>query len=124
MQFCDSVWMSVYDVMCICVCRFVDSVCDVMCICVCRFVVQFGRVLQRQELDAFLAMAVSPLLHDVQTMQDLKVRLLAGLSSLVLNEITGITMCNIHTHTHTHTHTHKPTHAHMHTHTHTCMLVA
>lgn len=35
--------------------------------------VQFGRVLQRQELDAFLAMAVSPLLHDVQTMQDLKV---------------------------------------------------
>lgn len=33
---------------------------------------QFGRVLQRQELDAFLAMSVSPLLHDVQTMQDLK----------------------------------------------------
>ena len=33
---------------------------------------QFGRVLQRQELDAFLAMSVSPLLIDVQTMQDLK----------------------------------------------------
>ena len=87
-QVCGSVWMSVY---------------DVMCICVCRFVVQFGRVLQRQELDAFLAMAVSPLLHDVQTMQDLKVRLLAGpvagLSSLVLNEITGITDYVQHTHT-------------------------
>ncbi|XP_050414572.1 constitutive coactivator of PPAR-gamma-like protein 1 [Patella vulgata] len=43
----------------------------VMC-CVLRYIVQFGRVLQRQELDAFLAMAVSPLLVDVQTMQDLK----------------------------------------------------
>ncbi|XP_025108556.1 constitutive coactivator of PPAR-gamma-like protein 1 homolog isoform X2 [Pomacea canaliculata] len=43
----------------------------VMC-CVLRYIVQFGRVLQRQELDAFLAMAISPLLHDVQTMQDLK----------------------------------------------------
>ena len=84
------------------------SVYDVMCICVCRFVVQFGRVLQRQELDAFLAMAVSPLLHDVQTMQDLKVRLLAGLSSLVLNEITGIT-----DHVQL-THTHKPVCAHTH----------
>lgn len=42
-----------------------------MC-CVLRYIVQFGRVVQRQELDAFLAMAVSPLLHDVQTMQDLK----------------------------------------------------
>ncbi|XP_076448160.1 constitutive coactivator of PPAR-gamma-like protein 1 homolog [Babylonia areolata] len=40
--------------------------------CVLRYMVQFGRVLQRHELDAFLAMAVSPLLHDVQTMQDLK----------------------------------------------------
>ncbi|KAL8608817.1 hypothetical protein ACOMHN_051422 [Nucella lapillus] len=40
--------------------------------CVLRYMVQFGRVLQRQELDALLAMAVSPLLHDVQTMQDLK----------------------------------------------------
>ncbi|ESO82329.1 hypothetical protein LOTGIDRAFT_223375 [Lottia gigantea] len=43
----------------------------VMC-CVLRYIVQFGRVIQRQELDAFLAMAVSPLLVDVQTMQDLK----------------------------------------------------
>ncbi|XP_046542627.1 constitutive coactivator of PPAR-gamma-like protein 1 isoform X2 [Haliotis rubra] len=43
----------------------------IMC-CVLRYTLQFGRVLQRQELDAFLAMAVSPLLHDVQTMQDLK----------------------------------------------------
>lgn len=34
---------------------------------------EYGRVLQRQELDAFLAMSVSPLLLDVQTMQDLKV---------------------------------------------------
>ena len=36
---------------------------------------QYGRILQRQELEAFLAMSVSPLLHDVQTMQDLKVTL-------------------------------------------------
>lgn len=42
-----------------------------MC-CVLRYLLHFGRVLQRQELDAFLAMSVSPLLHDVQTMQDLK----------------------------------------------------
>ena len=41
------------------------------CVC-CRYIIQFGPVLQRRELDAFLAMAVSPLLHDVQTMQDLK----------------------------------------------------
>lgn len=40
--------------------------------CVLRYMLQFGRVLQRQELDAFLAMSVSPLLIDVQTMQDLK----------------------------------------------------
>ena len=40
----------------------------------------FGRILQRQELDAFLAMSVSPLLVDVQTMQDLKV-----FSSVMLN---------------------------------------
>lgn len=40
--------------------------------CVLRYMLQFGRILQRQELDAFLAMSVSPLLHDVQTMQDLK----------------------------------------------------
>ncbi|XP_041349782.1 constitutive coactivator of PPAR-gamma-like protein 1 isoform X2 [Gigantopelta aegis] len=43
----------------------------IMC-CVLRYILRFGRVLQRQELDAFLAMSVSPLLHDVQTMQDLK----------------------------------------------------
>ncbi|KAH9504768.1 hypothetical protein Btru_061924 [Bulinus truncatus] len=43
----------------------------VMCT-VLRYIMQYGRILQRQELDAFLAMAVSPLLHDVQTMQDLK----------------------------------------------------
>ncbi|KAK3608099.1 hypothetical protein CHS0354_004756 [Potamilus streckersoni] len=40
--------------------------------CVLRYMLQAGRILQRQELDAFLAMSVSPLLHDVQTMQDLK----------------------------------------------------
>ncbi|XP_052283833.1 constitutive coactivator of PPAR-gamma-like protein 1 isoform X2 [Dreissena polymorpha] len=40
--------------------------------CVLRYMLEFGRILQRQELDAFLAMSVSPLLHDVQTMQDLK----------------------------------------------------
>lgn len=40
--------------------------------CVLRFILTRGRILQRQELDAFLAMSVSPLLHDVQTMQDLK----------------------------------------------------
>ena len=38
-----------------------------------RYLLRFGRILQRLELDAFLAMSVSPLLHDVQTMQDLKV---------------------------------------------------
>ena len=38
-----------------------------------RYILTRGRILQRQELDAFLAMSVSPLLHDVQTMQDLKV---------------------------------------------------
>ncbi|GFO23155.1 constitutive coactivator of ppar-gamma-like protein 1-like protein [Plakobranchus ocellatus] len=43
----------------------------VMC-SVLRYLLQFGRVLQRQELDAFLAMSVSPLLRDIQTMQDLK----------------------------------------------------
>ncbi|GFS19690.1 constitutive coactivator of PPAR-gamma-like protein 1-like protein [Elysia marginata] len=43
----------------------------VMCT-VLRYLIQYGRLLQRQELDAFLAMSVSPLLHDVQTMQDLK----------------------------------------------------
>ncbi|KAK3691038.1 hypothetical protein RRG08_049343 [Elysia crispata] len=43
----------------------------VMC-SVLRYLMQYRRVLQRQELDAFLAMSVSPLLHDVQTMQDLK----------------------------------------------------
>lgn len=42
-----------------------------MC-CVHRYILQTSRVLQRQELDAFLAMAVSPLLHDIQIMQDLK----------------------------------------------------
>uniref|UniRef100_A0A0L8FUX1 Uncharacterized protein n=1 Tax=Octopus bimaculoides TaxID=37653 RepID=A0A0L8FUX1_OCTBM len=42
-----------------------------MC-CVHRYILQNGRILQRQELDAFLAMAVSPLLHDIQIMQDLK----------------------------------------------------
>jgi hypothetical protein len=41
--------------------------------CVLRYMLRFGRILQRQELDAFLAMSVSPLLMDVQTMQDLKV---------------------------------------------------
>lgn len=53
---------------------------------------QFGRVLQRQELDAFLAMAISPLLHDVQTMQDLKVgfKISADLKQVVLgNSLTG-----------------------------------
>lgn len=40
--------------------------------CVLRYILTRGRILQRQELDAFLAMSVSPLLHDVQTMQDLK----------------------------------------------------
>lgn len=40
--------------------------------CVLRYLLRFGRILQRLELDAFLAMSVSPLLHDVQTMQDLK----------------------------------------------------
>jgi len=34
---------------------------------------EYGHILQRQELDAFLSMSVSPLLMDVQTMQDLKV---------------------------------------------------
>lgn len=43
----------------------------VMC-CVLRYMLQAGRILMRQELDAFLAMSVSPLLQDVQTMQDLK----------------------------------------------------
>lgn len=38
-----------------------------------RYMLQAGRILMRQELDAFLAMSVSPLLQDVQTMQDLKV---------------------------------------------------
>ena len=38
-----------------------------------RYMLEYGRILQRQELDAFLAMSVSPLLQDVQTMQDLKV---------------------------------------------------
>lgn len=42
-----------------------------MC-CVHRYILQTSRILQRQELDAFLAMAVSPLLHDIQIMQDLK----------------------------------------------------
>ncbi|WAR26221.1 F120A-like protein [Mya arenaria] len=43
----------------------------VLC-CVLRYMLEYGRILQRQELDAFLAMSVSPLLEDVQTMQDLK----------------------------------------------------
>ena len=46
----------------------------------------FGRILQRQELDAFLAMSVSPLLHDVQTMQDLKVHDAFTLSLIILWE--------------------------------------
>lgn len=48
---------------------------EIQCILTCdfRYMMQYGRILQRQELDAFLAMSVSPLLHDVQTMQDLKV---------------------------------------------------
>lgn len=64
-----------------CALRFADGMhCDY------RYVVQYGRVLQRQELDAFLAMAMSPLLHDVPTMQDLKVEIdttLLALSSAV-----------------------------------------
>ncbi|XP_059152250.1 constitutive coactivator of PPAR-gamma-like protein 1 homolog isoform X2 [Physella acuta] len=63
-----------------------------------RYMMQYGRILQRQELDAFLAMAVSPLLHDVQTMQDLKLPNIiprgSQLASLFMSGIETASMAN------------------------------
>ena len=42
-------------------------------VCVLRYILHHGHVLQSAELNAFLAMATSPLLNDVQTVQDVKV---------------------------------------------------
>ncbi|XP_013408866.1 constitutive coactivator of PPAR-gamma-like protein 1 isoform X2 [Lingula anatina] len=49
----------------------------IMC-CILRYLMsqEKHRVLRRQELDAFLAQAVSPLLQDIQTMQDMKLPML------------------------------------------------
>ena len=44
-----------------------------VCVSVYSYMLQYGQVLQKYELDAFLSMAASPVLHDVQTMQQLKV---------------------------------------------------
>ncbi|XP_055881657.1 constitutive coactivator of PPAR-gamma-like protein 1 homolog isoform X2 [Biomphalaria glabrata] len=69
----------------------------VMC-SVLRYIMQYGRILQRQELDAFLAMSVSPLLHDVQTMQDLKLPNIvprgSQLASLFMSGIETAAMAN------------------------------
>ncbi|XP_012938515.1 constitutive coactivator of PPAR-gamma-like protein 1 isoform X1 [Aplysia californica] len=69
----------------------------VMC-CVLRYMMQYGRILQRQELEAFLAMSVSPLLHDVQTMQDLKLPNIlprgSQLASLFMSGIETATVAN------------------------------
>ena len=42
-----------------------------------RYIIKYRdmRVLRKHELDAFLCTAVSPLLHDVETMQEMKVRI-------------------------------------------------
>ncbi|BFZ10311.1 hypothetical protein BsWGS_13352 [Bradybaena similaris] len=66
--------------------------------CVLRYLIQYGRILQKQELDAFIAMSVSPLLHDVQTMQDLKLPNIlprgSQLSSLLMAGIETAALAN------------------------------
>ncbi|KAL8620412.1 hypothetical protein ACOMHN_055493 [Nucella lapillus] len=69
-----------------------------MMVCVLRYMMQYGQVLQRQELDAFLAMAVSALLHDEQTMQDLKLPTILGrgvqLASLFMSGVETALLAN------------------------------
>lgn len=48
--------------------------CTVKTLCVCRYMMQWpgGRILQRHELDAFLAQAVSNQLYEPDQLQELK----------------------------------------------------
>ncbi|XP_076469584.1 constitutive coactivator of PPAR-gamma-like protein 1 homolog [Babylonia areolata] len=67
-------------------------------VCVLRYMMQYGQVLQRHELDAFIAMAVSPLLRDEQTMQDLKLPTIMGrgvqLASLFMSGVETALLAN------------------------------